>query len=71
MIVGWKSNVSKRKKRADSQIRKSEFIEGLRLCRDNALSFLESSKILINANQINHAVIIFQFAKEEVGKLAC
>ena len=57
-------------KRPDSQIRKSEFPEGLRLCRENALSFLESAKILINANKTNHAVILFQFAKEEVGKLA-
>ena len=60
----------KRKMRADSQIGKSEFPEGLRLCRENVLSFLESANILINANQINHAVILFQFAKEEVGKLA-
>jgi AbiV family abortive infection protein len=57
-------------KKADYPIRKSEFPEGLKLCRENALSFLESAKILINANKTNHAVILFQFAKEEVGKLA-
>ena len=56
--------------RPDSNIRKSEFPEGLKLCRENALSFLESAKILINANKTNHAVILFQFAKEEVGKLS-
>lgn len=58
------------RKRPEVHIRKSEFPEGLRLCRENALSFLESAKILIDAKQINHAVILFQFAKEEAGKLA-
>jgi AbiV family abortive infection protein len=62
--------MSKRKKREDSYIRKSDFSQGLQLCRENALSFLESTEILINENKANHAVILFQFAKEEIGKLA-
>ena len=62
--------MTKRNKIADPQIRKSDFPQGLRLCRENALSFLESAKILVNEDKINHAVILFQFAKEEAGKLA-
>ena len=60
----------KSKKKPEKHIPKSEFPEGLSLCRKNALSLLESAKILINENKTNHAAILFQFAKEEVGKLA-
>ena len=46
-----------------------KFSEGTKLCKKNILDFLESARILIEANRFNHGIIFFQFAKEEFGKL--
>ncbi len=51
-------------------IPKEKMAEGINLCKKNALDFLASSELLVEAGKSNYGVILFQFAKEEIGKLA-
>jgi len=51
-------------------IPKEKMDEGINLCRKNALEFLDSAEILIEAGKSKYGIILFQFAKEEIGKLA-
>ena len=51
-------------------IPKEKMSEGIKLCKDNALGFLACSELLIKSDKSKYGVIFFQFAKEEIGKLA-
>lgn len=51
-------------------IPKEKMAEGIIFCKENALDFLACSELLIKADKSNYGVILFQFAKEEIGKLA-
>ena len=44
--------------------------EGIQLCKDNALGFLSCSELLVESGKSKYGIILFQFAKEEIGKLA-
>lgn len=51
-------------------IPKEKMLEGINLCKKNILDLLNCAETLVNIGMSNYAIILFQFAKEETGKLA-
>jgi hypothetical protein len=51
-------------------IPKEKLSEGVSLCKTNVLNYLKCAEALVNIGMSNYAIILFQFAKEEAGKLS-
>ena len=58
------------KNKPPRNISKEKISEGISLCKKNILDLLKCSEALVNIGMSNYAIILFQFAKEETGKLA-
>ncbi len=50
------------KERKPKFIPKEKMDEGLKLCKNNALDFLDSSELLVEAGKSKYGIIFFQFA---------
>jgi AbiV family abortive infection protein len=49
-------------------IPREKISEGIGLCKDNALNFLKCAELLVKSGLSNYSIILFQYAKEEIGK---
>ena len=58
------------KEKQPRTIPKERMAEGIDVCRENVLNFLKCAEILVQEKMSNYGVILFQYAKEEIGKLA-
>ena len=62
-----------KKNKQPLMIPKDKMVEGIRRCWDNALMFLNCSELLVQTDSKNYSncsIILFQYAKEEIGKMA-
>jgi AbiV family abortive infection protein len=63
------SNQSKAQKPNSIEIAVNQVPEGITLCKQNILDFLDDARNIIEKGKLHHAYVSFEFALEEFGKI--